>query len=144
MLDSMASKYKDIGHPLIGRFRAQPFALAQKFCRIGSIANTIRRAIDTLTSRGVPTSRWKRICTWTDVLPGKGFVDGRQCRDAYSAALVQRSSDHTSECLIFGVSPVIEISEDWEDRAWDDPSALDLDRRAQYLDFPSPIPDGEF
>ena len=102
MLDSMASKYKDIGHPLIGRFRAQPFALAQKFCRIGRIANTIRRAIDTITSRGVPTLRWKRVCTWTSVLPGKGFVDGRQCRDAYLAALLQSSIDRTSECFIFG------------------------------------------
>ena len=53
MLDAISSKHKDIGHLLIGRFMPQDFARAQKYCRIGKIANAIRFAIAKLTSGGV-------------------------------------------------------------------------------------------
>ena len=142
MLDALASKHKDIGHPLIGRFMMQDFARAQKYCRFGKIANTIRFAIAKLTSGGVPKRNWTATRTWKQALPGAGFLDARQCRDAYLEATSQSSLDYTTECFIFGRSP-ININEDWGDGAWVDPSAPDLDKRAQNLDSPVPTPDCE-
>ena len=45
MLDNYASRHKVRGHPLLGSFNAQAFARAQKYCRVGVVANTIRLAI---------------------------------------------------------------------------------------------------
>ena len=52
MLDNYAARHKVRGHPLIGSFNAQAFARAQKYCRVGAVANTIRLAIKMLRSSG--------------------------------------------------------------------------------------------
>ena len=59
MLDNYAARHKVRGHPLIGSFNAQAFARAQKYCRVGAVANTIRLAIKMLRSRGSLPYRWR-------------------------------------------------------------------------------------
>ena len=74
MLDNYAARHKVRGHSLIDLFNAQAFAKAQKFCRVGAVANTIRLAINAARSRGSPPSSWRNSRAWRSVLPDSSCI----------------------------------------------------------------------
>ena len=93
ILDYLATRHNVKCHPLVGRFNAQWFAQSKKYCRIGSIANTIRLAIRHLVSRRIPVSRWIHKSTWSHAMPNNNYISDALCRDAYAAAASQRHID---------------------------------------------------
>ena len=58
MLDNHASKRKIRGHLLLRPFNSESFAKAQKYCRVGPMANAIRLAINVLRASGSQPCRW--------------------------------------------------------------------------------------
>ena len=141
MLDYLVVRHKVKCHSIVGRFNAQWFAQSKKYCRTGSIANTIRVAIRHLVSCRIPISRWIYKSTWSHAMPNKNYISDVLCKDACVAAAAQRHIDWSTECQMFGVSTSNEVPEDWDVLAWDNPLAHDLDRRALYLDPPCPVSD---
>ena len=104
ILDYLATRHNVKCHPLVGRFNAQWLAQSKKYCRIGSIANTIRLAIRHLVSRRIPVSRWIHKSTWSHAMPNNNYISDALYRDAYAAAASQKHIDWPTECQMFGVS----------------------------------------
>ena len=101
MFDNYAARHKVRGHSLIDPFNAQAFAKAQKFCRVGAVANTGRLAINALRSRGSPPSSWRNSRAWRSVLPDSRCISAHSCATLYCLAADDSRRDWSSECNIF-------------------------------------------
>ena len=69
MLDNFASRHSVRGHPLLGPFNSHAFSRAQKYCRVGVLANTIRLVIKELRTRDIRPVQWNFARTWKRALP---------------------------------------------------------------------------
>ena len=82
MLDNLASNHKVRGYQLLGPVNSYVFKRAQKYCRVGVVADTIRLAIRELRIRRIPPTRWKSPSLWKLVLS--------ETKTAYCFAFVRR------------------------------------------------------
>ena len=139
MLDNYAARHKVQGHSLIVPFNAQAFAKAQKLCRVGAVANTIRLAINALRSRGSPSPTWRNSRAWRSVLPDNSCISDHACATLYCLAADDSRRDWSSECNIFRVG-IKSLPEDAHQSAWEHP----CDLRCNHLDAPCSTRDCEF
>ena len=100
MLDNLAAKHKVQGHPLVGPFNAHAFSRAQKYCRVGAIANTIRRAIHDFRSRRSAIHHWSTTALWNSALPSDSCISAVTCVSLYRAAVTDMKRDWSTECRV--------------------------------------------
>ena len=144
MLDNLAAKHKVQGHLLVGPYNAQVFARAQKYCRVGFIANTIGRAIHDFLDRRCAVRHWSTTALWKSFLLANSWISAQSCASLYRVAVLDRNRDWSTECRLFCVEFANSVSEEWDLSAWENPLATNIDFRAMHLDSPCFIMDNEF
>ena len=126
------------GHQLLGPVNYYEFKRAQKYCRVGVVANTIRLAIRELIIRCIQPIRWKTPSSWKLVLSEKSSVSAYTCASLYALAYSDSRKDWGSECSIFRVSLKSEIPEEWDQSAWNYLCPDRVDLRSMHLDATLP------
>ena len=125
-------------HPLVGRFKPDVFDAAARYCRVGVLANSVRLAWVSLVERRIPMDSWHDAEVWAEFLPAHSPVTAASCASAAAAALAQSNLDWRTECSLFGLEVVPDISENWPQLAWEDPWDLACNPRARALLTPLP------
>jgi hypothetical protein len=106
------------------------------FCRVGLLANSVRRAVKTFRDGNIPGQAWALPQTWAANLgSGPGFSP-ELCARAARLALAASSEDWTAELKLFDcpASAGRLTQEDWDDDSWSDPFGINVDPRSQLLD----------
>ena len=68
VLDSLASSSAP-PHDLLDSFDELSFVAAQRFCRVGVLANTIRAALASFRLAGLPVDAWADPANWVGRVP---------------------------------------------------------------------------
>ena len=127
---------------LIGTFDARKFDSMAKFCRVGPVANAVRKILRSLKEQGIPPPSWGHMDHWRN-LPGSCPVSPEICAAAVVASLAQSNRDWEVECGIFHVD-MAHFPEVWWEQSWDTPNDPSNDLRSRHLDSFHYILPGEF
>ena len=119
--------------PLHGPFEPARFLTAARYCRVSSIANTVRAILKSLARRSVPTQRWSDLEHWLGHVPLDAPASPQACAQAVATALQQANSDWCTECSWYQVPCTPSPDEDWDHSAWQDPWSNHCDPRANHL-----------
>lgn len=144
ILDAIAREQGFRCHSLVGPFDARLFHQGQTFCRIGNVANAVRRVVRDLTARRVPRDLWRRPAEWLRILHPACKVSAAACARAADVAVRQAQCEWETECVMFGVAGPEHwcIPEDWLMEAWNKPWDQSVDVRSRCLEQVQPVPQG--
>ena len=136
VLDSLASSSAP-PHDLLDSFDELSFVAAQRFCRVGVLANTIRAALASFRLAGLPVDAWADPANWVGRVPAACSFPEVALAGAVGLCLAADAVEWRAECAMFrpGVPPPT-ISMDWPESAWDDPWRDSSDPRSLFLDLP--------
>lgn len=121
--------------PLIGPFDGDSFLAAQRFCRVGVLANTIRTALVAFRGAALPMAHWDDPAHWVGHVSAACSFSALDVASAVGQCLQADSVEWRAECAMFRprvLPPVIPM--DWPVTAWDDPWSEAADPRSQFLD----------
>ena len=127
-------------HGLVGPFDSRAFKQAQTYCRVGPLACLVRWVLVHLEAEDIPLEDWGKEATWATYLPANELIDPRTAATGCRNALSRRRSDWRAECNLFQRQSLPYIPEDWSESAWEDPDALEADRRSASLDGRAAVP----
>ena len=119
-MDCMAQQSSSSPQPLLGPCREARIEDAARFCRIGYVANAVRKSVNSLRLVGQFAEDWGTADAWARELHDWD-VDAAACARAAQQARRQSQLDWRAECLLSGLSATPCISEDWPDSAWTSP-----------------------
>lgn len=126
---------------MIGRYDQRAFEEGAAMCRVGRLANSIRRVFNEQRSANLPLEVLGHAQDrWEAALGGLGCVTARECAEAVREAAAQSHSDWLVERELFDAPSGGErLQEDWLEGAWDDPSGSAADLRNRWLDSPQAL-----
>ena len=90
-----------IRQSMVGRYMPAVAAEARTWCRVGYIANEVRRVLATMRDAGVPYARWDREDMWRARLREAFPRSPRACAEAVGRARADSIRDWSTECVIF-------------------------------------------
>lgn len=126
------------GHPMVGTFVASSYDRSVGFCRIGRLANTLRRALANVRALGAAKETWSQPQTWVGALQGLSAVSAAECSNLARKALAAESSDWAVERQLLASSdaacPQACAEENWSLAAWESPWTHHHDHRSRWLD----------
>ena len=125
---------------LVSPYNSQDEAIGRSFCRVGPIANGIRRLLCLFLQSGSPRQEWHASPLLRHAKAMTGLPKAR-ISVAIRRAGLKAASDWQREPLIFQPRPLpdsVPPPEDCDPSAWDDPLHQDNDRRSRLLDRPVP------
>lgn len=124
---------------LLDPYEEQSFQAAASLCRVGAIANSLRRAIHWIRHHGVTAAQWEhQRSVWENALDaggGRGSIDPAVCVQVARIAAAQSRQDWRTEMSMFQVDESAAVpAEDWTDQAWEDPQSHAADARSTAMD----------
>ena len=124
ILDCLAQQSSSSPQTLLGPCRQARIEDAARFCRVGYVANAVRKSVNSLRLAGQFAEDWGTADAWARELHDWD-VDAAACARAAQLARRQSQLDWRTECLLFGLPATPFIPEDWPDSAWSSPSSCD-------------------
>ena len=134
VLDTLASASPP-PQPMVGSFVDATFVAAQRFCRVGVLANTIRAALVEFRGAALPIDRWGDPLHWDGQVSAACPFSAMELARAVSQCLQADAAEWSAECALLRPHvPPPPIPMDWPELAWDDPWNDASDPRSQVLD----------
>ena len=132
--------FKQVQHQhLVGPYDHRAFEAGASLCRVGVIANALRRAVRRMRQLGIRPEMWEREhSAWEqglDAGAGAEGIDVADCVRAARLAASQGRRDWQTELSMFSrARPTADVAEDWTDQAWENPLSPSADARSTTLD----------
>ena len=120
---------------MVGTFSPVDFSSAQRYCRVGCLANTLRLAVRNLRQRGVPITQWQHARPqWAAAIQDPELISPEECMSLCATAIAQSTSEWIVEQRLFSAQGAANpIPEDWLEIGWEQPLDPTADPRGSAL-----------